>query len=160
MKLSEKEVLKSFNKDKKALIKAMGTKSTTDRQLNTMGKQLFGAKYLGTYSQDNIPWKKVNSILNFNNTFAIINTDPVGKPGVHRVALYITAKTVYIWDSYGRNSKALLPLFVAQLKTRKYRFKDSDNDIEQSKKSEICGQLCLAWMRTVKDLGIMNAMKV
>jgi hypothetical protein len=160
MKLSEKEVLKSFNKHKKALIKAMGTKSTTDRQLNTMAKQLFGAKYLGTYSQDNIPWKKVNSILNFNNTFAIINTDPVGKHGVHWVALYITAKTVYIWDSYGRNSKALLPLFVAQLKTRKYRFKDSDNDIEQSKKSQICGQLCLSWMLTVKDLGIMNAMKV
>ena len=160
MILSEKDVLIVFNKHKKALIKAMGTKSTTDRQLNTMGKQLFGAKYLGTYSQDNIPWKKVHSIINFNNTFAIINTDPVGKPGVHWVGLFVTAKTVYIWDSYGRKSQTLLPILVKQLKTRKYKFKDSDNDTDQSRRSQICGQLCLSWMLTVKDLGIHNAMKV
>jgi hypothetical protein len=160
MKLSEKEVLKSFNKHKKALIKAIGTKSTTDRQLDTMGKQRFGAKYLGTFSQDNIPWKQVNSALNFNNAFAIINTDTVGKAGVHWVGLYVTAKTVYIWDSYGRKSKTLLPIFVKQLKTRKHRFKDSDSDTDQSKKSQICGQLCLSWILTVKELGIMNAMKV
>ncbi len=154
-KLTEKQVLKIFNKHKKRLIKSMGIKSTTDRQLNIIGNQLFGNQYLGTFSQDNLPFHKVKS-----NTFAIINTDTAGKSGVHWVALYFTSKTAYIWDSYGRSSRKLLPVFTKQLKTHKFKFIDSDPDADQSKKSEICGQISLAWMLTIKEVGIVNAMKV
>jgi hypothetical protein len=155
MKLTEKEILKVFNKHKKRLIKLMGTKSTTDRQLNIIGNKLFGNQYLGTYSQDNLPFHKIK-----NNNFAIINTDIAGKSGTHWVALYFTAKKVYIWDSYGRSSKKLLPIFTKQLKTRKLKFIDSDPDEDQSYKSEICGQLCISIMLTIKDVGVVNAMKV
>jgi hypothetical protein len=155
MKLTEKEVMKIFNKHKKMLIQLVGTKSTTDTQLNTIGNKLFGRQYLGTFSQDNFPWQKVRT-----DSFAIINTDTQGKAGVHWVAVYATAKTIYIWDSYGRNSKQLLPIFTKQVLTRKLKFKDSDPDADQSKKSQICGQICMAWMLTVKQLGIANALKV
>ena len=154
-KLSEKETLIIFNKYKKTMIKLMGSKSTTSRQLNIIGNQLFGNRYIGTFSQDNIPFHKVKP-----DTFAIINTDTQGKPGVHWVALYFTAKTAYVWDSYGRDSNKLLPVFIKQLKLRNIRFKNSDPDEDQSRTSEICGQLCLAFMLTVDKIGVMNAMKV
>jgi hypothetical protein len=161
MKLSEKEVMKVFNKHKKTLLQQMGINSTSDTQLNTVGNELFGKQYIGTFSQDSLPWKRVHSALKKNtNSFAIINTDTFGKAGVHWVALYFTPKTVYIWDSYGRDSKKLLPIFIKQLKSRKYKFKDSDPDADQSKKSQICGQISLGFMLTVQDLGITNAMKV
>jgi hypothetical protein len=153
--LTEKEVLKVFNQHKRKLIKLMGSGSTTDGQLNAVGYTLFGKRYIGTYSQDNLKFNKIK-----NNSFAIINTDTKNKGGVHWVALYFTPKTVYIWDSYGRSSHTLLPIFVKQLKNRKLKFIDSDPDADQSKKSKICGPLCLGWMLTVKEVGVLNAIKV
>jgi hypothetical protein len=153
--LTEKNVLKVFNKHKRKLIKSIGTNSTTDGQLNIIGNQLFRNQYIGTYSQDNLPFHKIK-----NKSFAIINTDTKNKGGVHWVALYFTPKTVFIWDSYGRDSRVLLPIFTKQLSNRNIKFKDSDPDADQSKKSKICGPLCLSWMLTVKEVGVKNAMKV
>ena len=153
--LTEKEVLKVFNKHKRKLIKLMGTKSTTDSQLNTVGNALFGRQYIGTYSQDNLKFNKIK-----NKSMAIINTDTQGKGGTHWVALYFTPKTVYIWDSYGRSSRVLLPIFTKQLSTRKLKFIDSDPDVDQSKRSEICGQICMSILLTINEVGVRNAMKV
>jgi hypothetical protein len=149
MPLSEKEVKAKFNKYKKNLFKIMGKKSTTNHQLDTIGKQLFGAKYIGTFSQSYKPKKKPD------HQYFIINTDLANMPGVHWVAVVKNKNTYYIYDSFGRTSKRLLPVF-----TQGRLIIDSDYDAEQFGDSEICGQLCLSFLQVVKEFGIRNALLI
>jgi hypothetical protein len=147
--LTEKEVISEFNKNKKTLFKTMGKKSTTNIQLNKMGKQMFGKKYQGTFSQSHKPKSKPV------NQYFIINTDTKDGPGVHWCAVVKNKNTYYIYDSFGRTSKRLLPVF-----TQGRLIIDSDYDAEQFGDSEICGQLCLSWIQVVNDFGIRNALLI
>jgi hypothetical protein len=155
--LSEKQVLRKFKTNKKKMIEILGVKSTLDSDLTDLGKKLFDSMYLGTFSQDNLPWSKIKKK---NSIYAIINTDTSKGPGVHWVALAITPKTIYIWDSYGRNAERLLPKLTKQIKGKKIKIREADPDKDQSDSSEICGALCLAWLSCVKQLGIRNSLKI
>ena len=154
----EKDTMKIFKQYKKSMVKSMGSNITSSNILNDKGNKLFGNRYLGTFSQDNLPFALIKR--KKSTTLAIINTDVLGKKGEHWVALYITPKTIYIWDSYGRPSKKLLPVFAKQLKYHKIRSIDTDPDSDQANTSTICGQLCLAWLLTVKKAGIKNALLI
>jgi hypothetical protein len=162
--IREKNVMKVFNVHKKAMLKSMGHNITSSTILNDKGNQLFnnivanGNMYLGTFSQDNLPWHKIKN--KKKPIMAIINTDVANKPGVHWVALYITPKTIYIWDSYGRDTNKLLPVFAKQMKFYKIKSKDADPDKNQTNTSKICGQLCLSFLSTVKQVGIRNALLI
>ena len=79
-----------FNIYKKMLIKFGHNKTTTTSELNSIGKELFGNKYLGTFAQDQLPSK----IYEAPSKYAIINVDTTGLPGTHWVAIagYLTLK--------------------------------------------------------------------
>jgi hypothetical protein len=148
--LSEKEVTAKFNANKKKIIKIMGVKNTTNLQLDRMGKQLFGTKYQGTFSQSYKPRSTPA------HQCFIINTDLKGQPGTHWVAVIKNKNTYYIYDSFARTSRRLLPVF-----TRGRLIIDGDtSDAEQFGDSQICGQLCLSWIQVVKDHGIRNALLI
>lgn len=139
---------KLFLKTKTQLIKKLGDKALNNTQLDSIGKQLFGKRYIGTHPQDRTVFK---------NGFQIINTDTYGKAGVHWVALYITPKTIYVYDSFGRPTKKLLKV-LSKNATRK--IVDSEYDPEQFGNSQICGHLCLSWLHVVKTMGIKQALKI
>jgi hypothetical protein len=103
--MNEKDVTAKFNNDKKNIIKILGRKSTTDQQLTNLGKKLFGKKYIGTFPQDYNP--KSTPV----NQYFIINTDTSGKKGTHWVAIVKNKNTYYIYDSFARKAKRLLPIF-------------------------------------------------
>ena len=147
--MDEREVMKHFNKYKKSLIKQLGTKATTDKQLTAVGKSLFGSKYIGTFSSDYKPRPTPAK------QYFIINVDGYDAPGSHWLGIFKNNKTYYLFDSYGRNAKRLVPNFAGGK-----HIVSTDNDVDQSKTSEICGALCLAWLCTADKLGIRAALKV
>jgi hypothetical protein len=150
MTLTEEEATAKFKSNKRKFIKVLGRKSTTDQQLTTLGKKLFGNKYVGTYAQD---YKPTASPV---NQYFIINTDLSGKPGTHWVAIVKNEYTYYIYDSFARTAKRLLPVF-----TKGRMIIESDlTDAEQQGSSEVCGVLCLAWLKVAHNLGIRSALKV
>jgi len=150
--MSEKEVMKSFLRHKKRLLKQLGSRALYNTQLDQKAALLFGPRYLGTHSQD-------TAILN-RSGFQIINVDTTNQPGTHWVALYSTPKTIYVYDSFGRPTSRLLKHLTKAAKNRKLSIVDSDKDPEQFGNSQICGVLCLSWLLCVKELGIKNAMKI
>lgn len=68
------EQYKQFIKHKNHFIKKLGKKALFDNQLTEEGRALFGNKYLGTFSQNNIPFK---------TGYLIANVDTLGQPGSH-----------------------------------------------------------------------------
>ena len=147
--MNEQQVMKHFNTYKKGLIAKLGTKATTDKQLTTVGKSLFGSKYIGTFSSDYKPRKTPSK------QYFIINVDGEQLPGSHWLGIVKNNNTYYIFDSYGRSAKRLIPNFAGGK-----HIIETDPDVDQSKTSDICGALCLAWLCTVDKLGIRAALKV
>ena len=52
----------------------LGRRSTTDTQLNKLGKHIFGKLFIGVFPSDKVPKLKVNEM-------CIINTDDSTQPG-------------------------------------------------------------------------------
>lgn len=148
--LTEKEVNKEFRLRKKQIIKILGRKSTTDQQLTSLGKKLFGKKYVGTFSQDYKPKKTPKC------QYFIINTDVLGKPGKHWVAIVKNNNTYYIYDSFARSAKRLIPIFVKG----KLIVESDLSDQEQRGLSQVCGQLCLSFLSIVHTYGIRTALQI
>ena len=99
MSRPQTEQYKQFLKHKNHFIKKLGKKALFDNQLTIEGKALFGNKYLGTFSQNNIPLNRTG--------YLIANVDTLGMPGSHWVAIDTTPKTFYIYDSFGRQTTIL-----------------------------------------------------
>lgn len=148
--LSEKQIERKFKQYSKKFIDFIGhDKSTSNIELNNLGK-LHIPSFIGVFSQNSkIP--TTPRLCNF-----IINTDLEHQPGTHWIAIHRTKNNkYYIFDSFGRSSKKLIPHFV-----RGKMHVDSDYDVNQSESSEICGALCLAWLKCVSLHGVRNALKI
>ena len=145
-----------YNKYVRKYKRIYGVKKTTySDDLTQIGKSIFGKKFIGVFAVDKVP------ITNLNDIYAIINVDPQHKSGSHWVGIYKKDKTIYIYDSFGRESLKLLPLFVKRIKAKGYKYVDSDRlDKEQSVQERNCGVRNLAWLSVVRDLGIQEAMKI
>jgi hypothetical protein len=150
--MSEVQATKLFVKYKKTIIKDIGKKALADDQIDKLGKKLFGSKWKGVWAQDEVP----NVV-----GFMITNTDSskhINSDSSHWVGLIQTPKTIYVYDSFGRQTSFVLPLIYA--KTKK-KIVDSKHDVEQhGANSEICGQLSLCFLCVVKELGIRQALKI
>ena len=131
------------------LIKFGHNKTTTTSELNSIGKELFGNKYLGTFAQDQLPSK----IYEAPSKYAIINVDTTGLPGTHWVAIagLPNSKKIMVFDSFGRASKTLLPLL------RQGSVIDTDSDAEQKQIQLSCGQFSMAWLYFFEKYGPKNA---
>ncbi len=135
----------------------MGTNTTGNRELDQMGKALFGAKFLGSFPQDALPsaiFKKDNK-----KRYAIINVDTTGMPGTHWVAIagLPNSNKIMVFDSFGRATKDLLPIIHQQVKKSGSSFSDTDYDAEQKKIQKSCGQYSLSWLLFFDKYGHENA---
>ena len=140
-----------FLKYKKKIISLVGKKALDDSQLNTLGKQLIGKRFIGVFAQDELPNRVGYMIVNVD-TSKHINT-----PKAHWVAIYQTSKTLYVYDLFGRLTKNVLTLIS---KTTTKKIVDSRHDPEQYGYTEICGHLAISWLCVARDLGIRKALTI
>ena len=142
----------SFKKYKKQVIKRLGRKALADDQINKLCKELFGSKFKGVYSQDQLKTTPGMFILN-TDVSKHINSD-----SSHWVAVVQTKTTLYVYDSFGRLTKNVLKLIS---KTTTKKIVDSKHDPEQyGADSELCGQLALSWLCVAHELGIRVALTI
>ena len=78
MSRPQTEQYKQFLKYKNHFIKKLGRKALFDNQLTVESRALFGNRYLGTFSQNNIPLNRTG--------FLIANVDTLGMPGLQYTA--------------------------------------------------------------------------
>ena len=142
--------MKLFKAYKKAMIGEFGTGPMNDAQLSAKGKQLFGKKFRGVYSQDTLPVGR--------RGMSIVNVDTSGKPGSHWVAVVETGDCIYIYDSFARYLSDLMPILEAKLNRKKIHIHEKLNKKTQAVDSSVCGQLSLSFLCVVHELGIEAAM--
>ncbi len=145
------EATTAFIKYKKYIISELGKKALDDLQISRLAKELLGKKFIGVYAQDKLPTK---------NGYYVINTDlskTINSPTCHWVGIYQTSKTLYIYDSYGRTTSFVLPYIY---KNTKKKIVESKKDPEQFRQTSLCGQLSIAWICVVHDLGIRKALTI
>jgi hypothetical protein len=139
----EKQAEKLFRKYKTKYIAKLGRYALDNTQIDLLAKSTFGTKF------------------EFKSGFYIINTDLKDGPGEHWISLVLTPKTAYVFDSFGRDPKTLVPHLTKRLTKSGRKIVSSDRtDREQRGLSVICGHLSLAWLTVAKDLGIKAAIKI
>ena len=140
-----------FRQYKKKIIQELGRKALDDLQINNICKELLGKKFKGVFAQDKLP----------NTTgFMIVNTDSskkINSTTCHWVGIYSTPKTIYIYDSFGRKTKNVLPLIYNNTKKK---IVESYNDAEQWGYTELCGHLSICFLCVANDLGIRKALTI
>lgn len=102
-------------------------------ELDLLGRQLLGARYLGTFARDELP----NMVKQPRPFGLIFNTDPAGTVGTHWLAIYADAHTTDFFDSYG------LPPSFYGFDTSLFR---STTNSVQSLGSAVCGHYCLLFL--------------
>jgi hypothetical protein len=149
--MNEAKITKEFHKKANQLIKQLGNHPLTNVELDRTGKKLINKNYK-TFSQDTINLTTPR--------LCITNVDKQSESGSHWVALAITQKKIYVYDSFGRPTAKLLKILSKQAKGLGKTVVDSDADAEQFGDSVICGHLCLAFLFMVKKHGIKKALLI
>lgn len=114
-------------------------KSTTNVQLDELGKLLFGVKWSGVYAADQFP--------NFsgNKKYAIMNLDESWMNGSHWIAVIKDNSNLLVYDSFGRPAKDLIPdLEERFIQNGGKKIINTEDDAEQSKQQASCGQRSLS----------------
>ena len=125
--MKEAEILKYYHKYLGKIVKHLGNSTTTDKDLTSYGKKIFGNRYLGTYSSDTIPKMKAG-------TYTIVNLDSSNEPGSHWIALVKTEKDILVYDSFGRKTISILPSIYDQKGNG--IILEAENDPEQKMKEK------------------------
>ena len=96
---------------------------TTDLQLDKVGKHFFGKEWGGCFPED----QKIK--LNPIQKYYIFNTDKASGAGVHWVAY--PGRTVYIFDTFHRETSKLLPDLYVEIKHEHMKIKRGAHEIHQ-----------------------------
>ena len=119
----------------------LGNKSTYLSNLNKLGQKMLGSKFHGVYPSDKIPK------LTQNTPYAILNLDKTGEPGSHWVAIAKSknnTNTSYVYDSFARKSKTIIP---SLFQSGNGKIKNIDiSDIEQRITEENCGSRAISFL--------------
>ena len=147
---SELQAESLFRRYKDLLVSVFGRGPLIGEQVEAFGHAAFEEEWRGVGGQDNFtpPLRPGYYVINTSYT--------ANSPGVHWTALYVTKAGIHhVYDSFARSGTRIL----ANLKGRgSAAFRDSDrSDAEQRGDSAVCGHLSLAWLLTVRDLGIKKA---
>lgn len=150
---AEAKTHRLFEKKATQLIKKNGELAMTGGEVFKQGRNMFGKKFRGVYMVDNTALSRPG--------YMIVNNDLSGGPGEHWVGVIIKAKTAYVYDSFARSTKTLLRPLYKKLKEKGFKVIESDrNDLEQSEDSQICGNLCLAWLYVANKMGLDKAILI
>ena len=149
----EKQAEKLFLRYKSKYISRLGKHALNNTEIDTFAKSIYGTRYKGSFAQD--------EKFELKSGFYIINTDLKQGPGIHWISLVLTPKTAYVFDSFSRDPKTLVPHLTKRLTKAKRKIVSSDRtDKEQRGLSIICGHLSLSFLSVSQDLGIRAAIKI
>ena len=119
---------------KDAICKEMGTRETSDDELGEMAKACLGDFFTGIYARGE------EQPRNRKKDFIIVNTS-AGPPGEHWIGIYREAgHPDLVYDTFGRG-------------TMNFPGRATDEDAEQKKSEDWCGQGCIAFGLVAKMLG-------
>lgn len=107
-----------------------GNNTMDNFQLNKIGKEYLGKKFIGVVPYDRFPNK---------NGFTIMNTDKSNQPGTHWLLVYKVGDTLYIYDSFGRKSQHLIKEFYNNYNSKGYKIIDIDLKTDQGNYQQDCG---------------------
>lgn len=144
-----------FNAYKHVLIKHLGDQGADDVTLNRVGTTFFGPQWGGVFPVDKVKIKA--------DKYYVINTDVSGGEGIHWIAMYSTKTHCYVWDSYARNPKRIVPKLVKTIAAANFKLGKTDNihRMEQiGTTSGTCGVVSLSWLLVVRALGIEHAKNI
>ena len=139
-----------YKKTLREIERRIGREETYSGQLHRFGKKYIGPKFTGVYPVDRVPRKF---------TYAIVNLDKSDMPGSHWIGVVSGKKNIYIYDSFGRSSRKIVPILFKK-KGKGIKIIDSDRDAEQKKKEENCGQRALSWLFIFEYFGKKLAMEI
>lgn len=136
-----------YLKYKHHFISELGKGPLTDDVIDRVGKREFGSKWGGAVSQDDF---KVRP-----DTYNIVNTCHRYGKGSHWCAIYVgKGNSIYIFDTFGRSSTKLLHN-IAKLKATFI-----ENKRVHQRDTSLCGQMSLAWLCCVRDIGLINSLRI
>jgi hypothetical protein len=142
------------NKLKREIVKEWGSSALNDLEVTKIGKILLGSKYLGTFPQDKTPFTN-------SSKYFIINVDKFGLSGSHWCAVYQDSKkNMYMYDSFARPSRNLLPYLYKNAKDKGFKLIDVNKKSDQHKNSFICGPISLSFLKSVEKFGIEAAKNI
>lgn len=134
--------------------KILGNGMTTDAQLNKVGKKLFGSRWIGVFSSDVKPTVLMPKTSPTGLSMGIINVDGKYLPGSHWLGIIYDGSKWYIYDSFNRRSKKLIPKFIKMLG---YNYVDTNSKADQKNSEDNCGSRVMAFLLFVKRYGIHRA---
>ena len=141
-----------FNKVVAELEKAYGDGMKTNFQLIEIASHVFPQLKQNVFRNADYDFDQMI------NRFAIVNTD--NRKGVHWTATYQTGRTIYLFDSFGRSTKNLIPVFYKRAKKAGYMIIDTRHRREQKDYQQDCGLRSLAWIIIASSRGIQQALKI
>lgn len=119
----------------------LGYSITFSNDLKRIGMKLFGTKFCGVFSSDQIP------ILNKDSKYAIINLDNSDEPGSHWIAIAFDEDLdrILVYDSFGRQTREIIPSIFNKYRVDKVVM--TDDDAEQNPiLDNDCGARSMAWL--------------
>ena len=149
--MSKAKATAMYHKLVDALEDHYDNESKTNTDLIQIGKVIF--KPLG----NNVIRNADYSFDKMDGEYSIINTD--NGQGIHWTGVYQYHKKVYVWDSFGRDIKQLMPEFVQRARTQGYDIIKANKhyDNEQEANQSDCGLRSLAWLILAESKGIKTA---
>ena len=141
---------KLFGQYKKELIRDLGRDALDEATINKVGRREFGPKWGGAVPNDRVKIRPGH--------FYVINTSGSKGRGVHWVGGYATSSAFYIYDSYDRPVKHLLPHLTRAIQKKGWTLGHTEHPMDQRGfTSETCGHDSIGFLMAVRDLGIRRA---
>ena len=131
---------KKYRRYLKYVEKKIGHSNTTySSELEKICLEEFGSKFRGIFPSDQIP------VLTDKRPYCIVNLDNSKQQGSHwvGVAKIPHRKEVMFYDSFGRNSKQILP---SLKRSNNGEIKDTEDDIEQAMLEDNCGNRSIGFL--------------
>lgn len=133
------------------LKKTLGNIPLSDTTLKRLGKKLFGSKFIGVKMQ--------NEAFPNKSGYGIMNTDVKGGRGLHWLAVVKMGTQTYVYDSFGRQAKNIVPKFTKRVGRGVQNADTSDQD-QHGYTSVDCGHRCISALMIADKMGTSAFMQL
>ena len=120
--MNKQNITSMYNKLVSALTSFYNCNSKTNTELIQIGRVIF--EPLG----DNVMRNADYDFNRMDGEYSIINTD--NGVGEHWLSVYQERNSVYVWDSFGRDIKKLMPEFAKRAKVKGYNIINANKKYE------------------------------
>ena len=128
------DILKSYEINLMYIMDIIGSSTTNNIQLDSIGKYLLGKNYLGTFSSDKFP-KNIK-----NENCFILNNKSSKEAGEHFISVYKRNGKLYGYDTYNRPIKSLSKFWLDK------KIINANEDRDESMTEKNCGSRAMAWI--------------